>query len=388
MIHGGSMIGEGSYGCVFKPSIPCNKYKSDNNKVSKVFASDEATKELNQEYKINKMIEKIPNHQLWSNIWYKKCKPPDYTTLKTIEPDIDKCLDMNNISINEYNNQRNMLIGDYGGTTFNEYILKLLTKKKFNDINVVIRNILIIFKNMKPLFIGIDQMNKNGILHNDIKGDNIMINNGQFKLIDFGLSSNHTNIKFIIDRSLGEFDYDRIYIPYTYEYIYSFADKDSLNYELDDIKYNIYRYSHETYNYIHEIIFKRNNSHKYLIDLISRIKNKESSNINELINKVDVYSLGIILPLTIFKLSMAYGKKTLFNKLMNHKYIKPIFELFKDMTEPDALDRISSNQALKRYNNLEKEIMENSKLLTMKNKKIRRINTKRRKITKRRITRK
>ena len=46
-------------------------------------------------------------------------------------------------------------------------------------------------KMMRPLFVGLVELNKNKICHNDIKYNNIVYKNKKsgFKFIDFGLSS-------------------------------------------------------------------------------------------------------------------------------------------------------------------------------------------------------
>ena len=95
---------------------------------------------------------------------------------------------------------------------------------------------------MKPLFIGLVEMYKNNISHNDIKFDNIMIDNDGCKFIDFGLAAKTNNLKFYKQRGMSEFISDRIYPPYPYEFIYLFADSYVLLEEQSDIKYDIYRY--------------------------------------------------------------------------------------------------------------------------------------------------
>ena len=57
---GGDLIGTGSFGCVFHPALKCEKqsYVHDD-MVSKVFFSDDAKKEAEEEIKIDKMIKAI-----------------------------------------------------------------------------------------------------------------------------------------------------------------------------------------------------------------------------------------------------------------------------------------------------------------------------------------
>jgi hypothetical protein len=53
---GGKLIGQGSYGCVFRPMIPCEgKTIREKGKVSKVLHMTEAYKELEETKKIDKI---------------------------------------------------------------------------------------------------------------------------------------------------------------------------------------------------------------------------------------------------------------------------------------------------------------------------------------------
>ena len=40
---------------------------------------------------------------------------------------------------------------------------------------------------MEPLFLGLKKMDEKNIIHNDIKPNNIVVHDGVFKYIDFGL---------------------------------------------------------------------------------------------------------------------------------------------------------------------------------------------------------
>ena len=46
---------------------------------------------------------------------------------------------------------------------------------------------------MKPVFLGLVEMDKNKLVHKDIKYNNIVVHKNSFKYIDFGLSSNLKN---------------------------------------------------------------------------------------------------------------------------------------------------------------------------------------------------
>ena len=57
-------------------------------------------------------------------------------------------------------------------------------------------------KLMKPLFIGLVEMNKKDITHNDIKGDNIMVDDDGCKYIDFGLAGTNIQINDFLNKEV------------------------------------------------------------------------------------------------------------------------------------------------------------------------------------------
>ena len=78
--------------------------------------------------------------------------------------------------------------------------------------------------------------------------------------IDFGMAAKHSEYNFFKTRSMSEFLSDRIYIIYPYEFIYMYTTDAVLQEELDDLKYDIFRSSHNNYKLIHETFFKRKSS--------------------------------------------------------------------------------------------------------------------------------
>ena len=96
-LKGGSLIGRGSFGCVFKPCLKCPGEKSSKEGiVSKVFFSEDSDKEAKEEIKIDDMIQKIKGNEKWAHIWYKNCKPPSYDILYKQDEEIEDWIDMEN----------------------------------------------------------------------------------------------------------------------------------------------------------------------------------------------------------------------------------------------------------------------------------------------------
>ena len=92
-----------------------------------------------------------------------------------------------------------MLIGDYGGITIGDYF-----KKEFQNVNslkTLEDKFLKLIKKMEYLFKGLYELNKYEISHLDIKQNNIVIQNGNFKYIDFGLSNEFKNSDHFLKKS-------------------------------------------------------------------------------------------------------------------------------------------------------------------------------------------
>ena len=322
--------------------------------VSKVFFSDDAKKEASEEIKIDKIIKSINGYEKWSHIWTTNCVPNKYNALVKGEPEIDDCLNENGISVYEFNNNRRMLQGTYAGKTLSEVFTQHFDSNIYSNKILFIKNFLDMMKLMKPLFIGLVEMNNKKISHNDIKSDNIMVDYEGCKYIDFGLAAKHTNSKFFKQRSMREFVCDRIYPCYPYEFIYLFATEDVLNDERSDKEYDIYRDLHGRYQLVHETIFKRVALKEYLLGLIDRaLEGKLIKEKKNIISLIDTYSVGILIPSMLARFAKSHNKLSKLSKLLLEKEIKPFIELFKDMSEPNNHDRLRPTDAYQRYLELE-----------------------------------
>ena len=182
-------------------------------------------------------------------------------------------------------------------------------------------------------------LHKHKIIHYDIKPGNITYDNGNFKYIDFGLSAKFTDKKIIEKRSLSEFGTERLYIYYPYDLLYMYSSEPKLYIE----RYSSYRRNHKYIRKLNRVLFGRNIDVEQESILIDAINNK--INKKEVVEKLDVYSLGI----TIVSLLLdKFGNRLveLFDKL------KPFAELLRNMTEMDSNNRISSVEAHKIFNKL------------------------------------
>ena len=178
------VVGEGSYGCVHKPSIHCKTLPRPGfnytNYVSKIMKTKNAQNELD-EFVIIKNIDPNDEYHLGSPIL---CKPDiDETNVKE---DIGHCKYIKSAEVNANPDDYRLLVLKYGGPDLkalcNEYLIKYLEKNKENRIDNF-------WLEVHHLIKGLKFFKEHGIIHNDIKPQNILfdLTNGQMKYIDFGL---------------------------------------------------------------------------------------------------------------------------------------------------------------------------------------------------------
>lgn len=182
------VIGEGSYGCVHKPSLKCDKkvgkvnYK---NKISKILSTEEAENEM-KEYNIISNIDKengfflgkprmCPVRESENNLnAIGKCEQ-GYELLKNIKDE-------------------SLLVMDYGGDNLD------ILAHEFNKMKKTRENIDIVKKFLGKahrLFLGIEFLYKNNIIHHDMKPQNILYSkqNNHINFIDFGFTTYKQDVK-------------------------------------------------------------------------------------------------------------------------------------------------------------------------------------------------
>ena len=333
-MYGGELIAKQGRTCVFKPEIPCKgkkkKIKSKRKKrVSKIIFSKKSKEKLKQEKNITRKIKSIPHSNQWAVLFDEFCKPPTLKKIIQLYPSFKECTEgQKSKLIKNFNKNSQMMNGIYGGLTFEKHFKKI----KLND-----KDFLQLMKMMVPLFKGLTILKKNNVSHLDIKYSNIVLHNHSFKYIDFGFSYYLSDLKKIRNRSKSEFDTDRIYQFYPLEFIYSSANHKELNEEYD------YYDSRKNYKFFKSInsLFHRNTK-DIVLETIKRIQSKKI-NQKKLFQKVDVYSLGLVIP-TLF-IKYKYPIELIYESEIIHDF----FQLFNKMTHPFYNERITCETAFQQF---------------------------------------
>jgi len=358
-MKGGALLATGSSSCIIKPNLSCKGKKPvrNKNKISKIVFGKKSKEYTTSEKKIDDMIKKIPKSSEWSLIFDKLCKPPLFDEAKKIEKGLYDCIGDPSVELHGNNNSKKreifdknsiMLTGDYGGET-----LELYFERNFEDPDENIKKIEIKFldfmKKLDKLFNGLVQLKKNEISHLDVKPNNIVIkdDNSNFKFIDFGLSAKYSNLKHFKNRAINEANTKRIYLYYPPEFLFSqspLKDLKEMGVKLEKDPFEDFRNHANTYKTIYKL-FNRDPKLS-LTNIFNNYLDKGwKPDFNNIITKLDVYSLGMLLPI------MFYNSELL-DRIKESEMLQHFFSLFDLMTVPLYIFRIDIENAYILYKGL------------------------------------
>jgi len=195
-------IGEGTYGCVFKPSLKCKeKITSYENKVSKVMVNWDATNEL-KEYKSISTIEGLEKYAITQPIL---CKPIiDANFISSV----GKCNNPLIKNINKNKSDYSMLLYEDGGINITNFLVNIFKKVDQKEQKYFLTSLI-------TLIDGLLFFKTKNIVHRDIKAENIVynINNGKIKYIDFGIIIKKTRAIELSKKSSDGFATNHRYWP-------------------------------------------------------------------------------------------------------------------------------------------------------------------------------
>ena len=214
------VIGEGSYGCVHKPALRCNKNETLNkshNKVSKLMVKNDIKKEM-KEYELIDKADPVAEFYLGKP---DSCKvSTSYSNTHTL----DKCENLldNDPYLNVHLTKYSLLIMNDGGKNLQQYAKYMsrlentsLRKLKMEEFWIEAHRILMSLKMLAD----------NGIVHHDMKQQNIVYDptTKRINLIDFGLM---TTKEAIIKKAASSKYYLAMH-HWSYPFEYNFINKNA-----------------------------------------------------------------------------------------------------------------------------------------------------------------
>lgn len=377
-----TVIGEGTYGCVHRPSLRCeNKPKKLDykGKISKIGKK----KNINEEIAEYKTINRVDKRAIFYPGKPDNCQPMrDKPTLDAI----DKCSDFNSKDIAKYK----LLIMKDGGENLADFAKSINSQLLSNKINIeTARDQMEKFWiEAHRMFLGLSKFLDAGIVHHDLKHKNIVYNvdTNRINFIDFGLMTTVNKIRTESKESNYGFSIRHWSFPpetlfLNHERYLQFATTDNtikiskksktsektarqkvfasfLN-ELKDPNSDI-----NTFFAITDPEFpeKKQNSFNvqehmneyYRMVMTSLKENMYDEFLDKSVSTIDSYGLAIGL---IYVLNLT-------RHLLDEKFADDLYNLFFNMMNFNVIERLSLEDAMIRY----EDILQNNRILLKYNK--------------------
>jgi serine/threonine protein kinase len=309
-------IGEGTYGCVFKPHLKCahatSKTKDD---VGKVFSSKSAFQE---ELDILEKIKKLdPDNEFTLPIFF-TC-PINHKHRKSDK--VEKCR-----LIHSDDTETNMqIIMKNGGKSLGPFVSKGISHPMFFKF----------FTLFTPLIKGAVTMEStpSQFIHQDIKPENILYRNNKLFLIDFGIFTTFTDFADSPSQhNMMSADYP--FFPADYKLIVTMNKNVTLKSAVSEVLGNIsipLRINNEYFTI--ETIFKHFHPDLYqqLGSMYATLQKQKSSKmkkkdiVQHFTNKINIYQLGLVMAMLYFAANLHnYSSRRLSAKSQKVQHIKNI----------------------------------------------------------------
>lgn len=209
------VLGEGSYGCVVQPAIPCHTQKetyvntTNKNVVSKLFKDD--GKDYESEKKIGHYFSQIKDAERFFVFPYESCY---------VQP--NKLKDTSSLQSCDITQVKNIPQVILPYQNYDLYGFFRYYKNKNNAFNFPLSEWILLMDN---LLLGIRELIRHQLVHQDIYMSNIMYNEKEkvLKFIDFGLSVPFQNVFTFQNKRLTY-----VYHCYPPEYMFAYFLKNNL----------------------------------------------------------------------------------------------------------------------------------------------------------------
>jgi serine/threonine protein kinase len=188
--RGGKVLGSGAYGCIFKPPLLCKGQESrSNNYITKLMTNKHANQELREINELKPYVARIPNADRYFILnGISSCIPQSFTE-NDLQNFDSKCYALTKKGIKaqdvEEKVKHSLVLGIQmpdGGLSASQYLSDpMLSNKEVKDFILALKNLIVY---------GIHPLNKAGVIHADIKSQNMVYNpeTKELRLIDWGLA--------------------------------------------------------------------------------------------------------------------------------------------------------------------------------------------------------
>lgn len=328
---GGAFVGEGGFGCVFRPPLGGDK-KEDKDKIGKVFDNKNF---FDKENEIDNVVKKIDPESKFTVKQHSAAKVRK--ELIKADDGIRSCTTLVKApSISYY-----QIVYDYGGVDLQE---KSLYEKDFKTHAMV-------YKMMSNVFKGVKVIKDKGYVHNDIKPENMLYDkkSKRINIIDFGLVTKKE--KLFTQEQMNRARFSYIYYPPEYK-LYYIMNTPPLNREklpMNELYLRLYREYLENIGQSTEAKLQLllninvfNEIKKFVTENHAKITGSRPDQLYSLFrDKADVYSLGMTLLSIYLKLS-----KT--NTIAGRSDLMEVLGLIRGMIHPNPLERYTIEEAIER----------------------------------------
>jgi serine/threonine protein kinase len=371
--HGGKYLGQGAYGCAFKPALPCKgRNKRTPNAITKLVGPNA----FYDEYEPKTLLEGIDPEQKYFLYPLSACDIDEWK----LEPEnnIGKCtLPFVNVSHErrKLGNSKSIEFG-YGG-------------KDLDEIHLHPSEYIGAFNGFSKIFEAVTVLHRNNIVHLDIKPGNLVTkklpdNTWDFHMIDFGFLTKTDNINSIKELPLSA----AYYIwPFDIKFAvpkgkpsapWQIAQKFWGDPEYDDYTPRVKKYVMTAESHLRNKIpifiynnISTNSSVNIFKSIHDTLPKKPTERLDLILKGADVYSLAIVLSqmtinlvehdinknsqftlLTVKGLNASYynNRETMtWHKTVYEEITLPIFRLVNNMMNPDVRTRIKIGEAHERY---------------------------------------
>jgi len=331
-----TIIGHGTYGCIYKPPIKCKTRKvSYVNKIAKLLTKKSAETEYN-EYSIVSKIDPKNKYHLGKPVL---CEA-DAEDLKK-KTDAHPC---EKYEDEKSNSEFRLLIMEYGGIELRKYIEN--PEQMTNSF----------WKKARNLLEGAELFAKNGLTHRDIKVANILMNNKHNRIIyiDFGLSR---SVEELTKDILNGTKKTSFHWSYPFEYgllsqahkIIKMTDAEADNLYRKILRRVIIDETTEEYKNVNTTFallenrlspFNKSKVETMIYDSIDSMRQFETAEecVKTTVKTIDMFSLGLALNETLNAYYDA-GKIT-------NEFYKEMHKLFAKMTNFNMKERIGNYSEL------------------------------------------